>query len=434
VFVPDHPRETRRCELSDQVAELASHINAATGRWLRLLAELDELGCQDGYKTLPHWLSWRCGMTLATARDHVRVAQRLRTRPLVAAALERGEISYSKVRALMRLEDDFDEKLMLSYALHASASQIETIVRGCRRCVAVDEGAERQFAERSFAWSYDDEGGVVFRGRLPAEQGALVVRALEAARDEIGPPPKEVAEGQPWDLAELTTSPAARRADAFVAVAQSALAERVSSADVYQVVVHVDVDALRADAPDGRDCRLEDGSPLPPEIARRLACDASLVRVLESDGKTISVGRKTRTIAPAQRRALALRDKGCAFPGCCQRRHVDAHHIEHWADGGETNLDNLVQLCRYHHGLVHKGLFKIRREADGACTFLRANGAVVPQAPRQPRGDCASLKSANADRELRTTPWALFPKEANPSADLGWSVTSLLDSRRTMRE
>jgi hypothetical protein len=159
-----------------------------------------------------------------------------------------------------------------------------------------------------------------------------------------------------------------------------------------------------------------------------------LVRVLERDGKTISVGRKTRTIAPAQRRALAMRDNGCAFPGCCQRHRVDAHHIEHWVDGGKTNMDNLVQLCRYHHTLIHKGLFRIRAEGNGTCTFLRANGTVVPQAPRQPRGDCTSLKSANTDGGLRPTPWELFPSEANPQADLGWSVSSLLDSRRPARE
>jgi hypothetical protein len=432
--VPEHPRERRRRELGDQVAELAAHINAATGRWLRLLGELEEVGCDDGYRTLPHWLSWRCGMSIGTARDHVRVAQRLRARPLIAAAFERGEISYSKVRALMRLEDDFDEELMLSFALHASASQIETIVRGCRRCVAVDDGAERQFAERSFSWSYDEEGGVVFKGRLPAEQGALVVRALEAARDALGPPPAEVAEGQPWDLAELTNSPEARRADAFLAVAQSALAERISSADIYQVVVHVDADSLASDAPEDVDCRLEDGSPLPSELARRLTCDGSIVRVVERDGKTLSIGHKTRTISPAMRRALAMRDDGCTFPGCCQRRHVDGHHIKHWVDGGDTDLENLVQLCRFHHMLIHKGLFKITREDDGTCTYLRANGTVVRQAPRQPRGDCTSLKSANTARGLRPTASALFPKEANPRADLDWSVLSLLDSRPPARE
>ena len=418
--------------LCDEVAELAAHINAATARWLGLPARLDEeQGWEDGYKTLAHWLAWRCGISLGTARDHVRTAHALKKRPLVAAAFERGELSYSKVRALMRLDDDFDEELMLMYARCASASQIETIVRGCRRSASVEPGAERQFAERTFSWFWDDEGGVGFRGRLPAEQGALVVRALEAARDELGPPPAEITEGLGiWD-AEAATSPGARRADAFVAVAQTALAGRASSADVYQLVVHVDASALSG-GDEGR-CTLEDGSPLPAEAARRLGCDAGIVRVIERDGKPLSVGRKTRTISPAMRRALAIRDDGCAFPGCCQRHHVDAHHIEHWADGGATKLDNLVNLCRYHHTLIHKGLFQIRREPHGVI-FLRANGTVVPQAPRPARGDCISAATGNARRGVNPDSWSLYPREANPHADLGLSISSMLESRRPLRE
>jgi hypothetical protein len=282
VFVPLNPHVIEMERLCDEVAELAAHISAATARWLRLLARLDEeAGWGDGYKTLPHWLSWRCGMSVGTARDHVRMARALRKRPLVAAAFERGELSYSKARALMRLDDDFDEELMLSYARYASASQIETIVRGCRRCVAVERDAERQFADRSFSWGYD-EGGVVFKGRLPAEQGSLVVRALEAARDKLGPPPAEITEGAHWSDAEQTTSPGARRADTFIAVATTALADKASSADVYQIIVHVDADSLTATGfGDDAGCTLEDGAPLPAEVARRLACDASIVRVIE---------------------------------------------------------------------------------------------------------------------------------------------------------
>jgi Domain of unknown function (DUF222)/HNH endonuclease len=253
-------------------------------------------------------------------------------------------------------------------------------------------------------WGYDDEGGVVFKGRLPAEQGSLVVRALEAARDELGPPPAEITEGAHWSDAEQTTSPGARRADAFIAVATTALADKASSADVYQVVVHVDAESLTATSVgDDAGCTLEDGAPLPAEVARRLACDASIVRVIEKDGKPLSIGRKTRTISPALRKALRIRDKGCAFPGCCQRHHTDAHHVEHWADGGATDLDNLVQLCRYHHTLIHKARFKVRREPGGGFTFLRANGTVVPQAPRPPRGDCTSVTSANATRGISPT-------------------------------
>ncbi len=421
--------------LCDEIAALAAHISAATARWLKLLGRLDEEeGWDEGYKTLAHWLSWRCGMTLSMARDHVRVAQGLRNRPLIQEAFERGEVSYSKVRALMRLEPDFDEELMLMYARHSSASQIETIVRGCRRCVAVEAGAQRQYAERTFGWTYDDDGTVVFSGRLPAELGALVVRAVEAARDELGPPPPELGEGEPWDLAEATNSAGARRADAFVAVARSALAEKVSSADVYQVIVHVDAEAL-ASASDGSRCHLDDGEPLSHEVIRRLTCDASIVTAIERDGATVNLGRKRRTISPALKRCLHMRDKGCAFPGCSQRHHPDAHHIVHWADGGKTDVDNCIQLCRYHHTLVHRGLFSVRHE-HGRFNWYRANGSRLPHAPRQPRGDCARvlpITPAGARAGARAA-WSLYPPEAQPGVDLSWSVTAMLETRAARLE
>jgi hypothetical protein len=421
--------------LCDEIAELWSHISAATARFLDLLGRLDEDGyLDDGYKSLAHWLSWRCGIALGTAHDYVRTAQRLRGRPLIAAAMERGELSYSKVRALMRLGDDFDEELMLMYASCASAGQLETIVRGCSRCVSVQDGAARQFAEREFSWSYDNDGGVVFSGRLPAEQGALVVRALEAARDDLGPPPAEIGEGERPLVAERAKSRSARRADAFVAVATSALAEHVSSSDVHQLVVHVDADALSADREGDGDCRLEDGTPLTLEVARKLACDASIVRVIERDGKVLSVRRKTRTIPPALRRSLKIRDRGCQFPGCCQTRHTDAHHIEHWADGGETNADNLVTLCRFHHTLIHRGLFQVRNDPSAGFTFLRANGTVVPQAPRQPRGGCTQLTTANTARGIEPGGLTLYPNDPNPRAELRLSVDGLLAARARRRE
>lgn len=430
-------REIEMNQLCDEAAELASHIAAATARWLKLLGRLDaERGWEEGYKTLAHWLAWRCGMAVGTARDHVRVAQGLRERPLIQAAFERGELSYSKVRALVRLGPEFDEGQLLHYARYASASQLETIVRGASRCVAVERAAESHQAERSFCWSYDEDGCVVFRGRLPAEQGAVVVRALEAARDDLGPPPSEATEGLAWPEAEQTISQEARRADAFVAVATTALAEKASSADVYQVLIHIDTESLTAgDAGAtglaGR-CHLEDGVPLSPHAVRRLTCDASIVTALERDGNTIDLGRKTRTVAPALRRALHLRDHGCAFPGCSQRHHTDAHHIQHWVDGGRTDLDNCVLLCRFHHTLVHKGLFRIRKDADGLGWF-RANGTPVPQAPRQPRGECTQVTRIG-DPASRTTR-SLYPREAMPrGALLGWSVEALLDGRLARRE
>src|SRR5690606_37560449 len=138
-------------------------------------------------------------------------------------------------------------------------------------------------------------------------------------------------------------------------------------------------------------CTLEsdDGHfPLAVSTAKRLACDAALVTVLEDgSGAALNVGRKTRVVPPAMRRALTLRDGGCRFPGCCETRFVDAHHIHHWCEGGETKLDNLVLLCRRHHRLVHQAGFRIVKQATGFA-FLHPDGRPFPQAlaPQFPAG------------------------------------------------
>ncbi len=167
-----------------------------------------------------------------------------------------------------------------------------------------------------------------------------------------------------------------RRADALAALAESYLSTRdvaSSSADRFQVVVHVDVETLREGSA-GR-CEIERGPSLPAETARRLACDASLLRILENEqGEPLNVGRRTRSIPPAIRRALNTRDGGCRFPGCTHRRYVDAHHIEHWAHGGDTKLANLITLCRLHHRLVHEGQIRIETRPDGGWRFYHPDG------------------------------------------------------------
>ena len=131
-----------------------------------------------------------------------------------------------------------------------------------------------------------------------------------------------------------------------------------------QIMLHVDINTLRRHArPPGlahEHCHLDNKQWMSPKTARRLSCDANLVTVLEDEqGRVLNIGRRTRTVPASINRALGLRDKSCRFPGCCESRYVDAHHIEHWADGGETSLDNLVTLCRYHHRQLHTGSFSI---------------------------------------------------------------------------
>ena len=157
--------------------------------------------------------------------------------------------------------------------------------------------------------------------------------------------------------------------------------------------------ALSGEEPGGR-CELDDGSPLAIETARRLACDASLVQLLERDGQPLRIGRKTRTIPPALRRALNARDRGCRFPGCGSRRFLDAHHIEHWADGGATDLDNLVHLCGYHHRLLHEGGYRIARTAGGGIAFHRRDGRPIQACPA-----CAAVRRSCRRRGGPTPAW-----------------------------
>jgi hypothetical protein len=124
---------------------------------------------------------------------------------------------------------------------------------------------------------------------------------------------------------------------------------------------------------------MENGPHVSAETSRRIACDSSVLRVDENkNGEPLAIGRKSRSIPPAMRRALRMRDEGCRFPGCTNDKFVDGHHIEHWADGGETNLNNLVLLCRRHHHLVHEGGFSCEKAASGELIFKDQRNTPLP--------------------------------------------------------
>jgi hypothetical protein len=224
---------------------------------------------------------------------------------------------------------------------------------------------------------------------LPAAEGAVVVQALEAAREALRERRRtEAGDAPPAEVDDGGQPPAERpvsNAEALVATAELALSvstESPSAAERYQVVVHVDAQTLAADA-EGR-CELAEGHPVAVETARRLSCDGSLVELQEREGVPLSLGRRRRSVSPALRRALAGRDRGCRFPGCERTRFVDAHHVRHWARGGETSLENLVLLCRRHHGLVHEGGYSVELLADGELRFRNQYGIPVASVPRPP--------------------------------------------------
>jgi hypothetical protein len=334
-------------QLGAEICELAGHMWAAECRWLLMVGEFDrrEAWGEWGIHSCAHWLSWRCGVALGAAREKVRVARRLPELPLITAAFAKGELSYAKVRALTRVANDANEPELVDIAKTATASQLERIVRAYRRTQVAAElvEANQRHENRKVSWYWDEDGSLVLSARLSPEDGALVLEALEAGRDAEFP-----ADSREADVSAETRRREPSSADALVGAARLALsaADKDDRGDApYHVVLHVDAPVLASDEADGR-CHVEDGPCIPPETLRRLACDASVVVITDDAGSNnpLDIGRKTRTIPPAIRRALRSRDGGCRFPGCSNRRFVDGHHILHWGHDGETELENLVLL------------------------------------------------------------------------------------------
>jgi hypothetical protein len=289
-----------------------------------------------------------------------------------------------------------------------TAAQLERAVRAYRRVTAAQ--AENVHADAHLVYTWDEDGALVIRARLAPEDGALFLRALEHARDRLNEQVRGSAEPR-----------RPSNADAAVAMADLALgsAQDRSGGDRYQVVVHADVEELARDG--GESAALDDGPAVAAETARRIACDAAVITVSERNGKPLRVGRKTRTIPPPLRRALTARDRGCRFPGCENHRFVDAHHIQHWARGGETAVANLVLLCRRHHRLVHEGGFSV----DDRLRFYDPWGRQIAAVGRPPPGDPDVIRTQ--------IPASTVGSGDGDPMDLGMAVEAFIDATAWQR-
>jgi hypothetical protein len=459
------PAEVDR--LADEIAEVASLIDAAEHRLLTLIRRFDEGSgwATHGALSCAHWLNWRIGLDLGTARERVRVARALATLPLVDDALRRGALSYSKVRAITRVASPATEATLLEMAAHATASQLERICRGYRRVVADAEvGPPKSLADEERARFLrvrdTDDGMVRIEVRLPPEEAAVVLQALDVARrrawgartaHSADPPVAEIsAEASPPargadDGHHHEPPPALSRADALVVVAESWLSS-VAVVDGHdtaglpvELVVHVDHAALVGNghgepehphAPDAAapatHAALADGTPLALATARRLACDASVMLVgdaREAPGGESLPSRRTRRISPRLRRALRLRDDGCRFPGCTNRL-TDAHHVVACIDGGATSLTNMLLLCRRHHRFVHEHGYRVVTTSSGEQYFFRPGGRPVPLAEERLRAPLgrdsraadtspdalATLRAAHAARGVEIDATTALPR------------------------
>lgn len=459
--IQPHPDLAR---LDDEGLELevrrsAGAAAAATARLLTLLGEFVVRGAWawQGFRTPGQWLSWALGMASSTSREQVRVALALRTFTATADRFRRGELSYSKVRAITRCGEPALERLLLVYADNAPAAQLERIVRTFRR---LDDPRDPH-----------DERGVRVRHRgdtvrltvdLPVEAGLRAVTLLDRLVDALD------ADGQPDDD-DLPGDPAPDRpppdpigrlrADAFVHALDLAvdhldrdLTGAARTTLVLQGDVDSTVDALAhdtldqetpdhetpdhetlghetldhgtrgasAEAPGSADGAIRHrrarGSVvvqdrhgglrrLSRHVLRRLTCDVAIRRVVTQDGLPIDVGRTTREIPFRLREALRARDGTCRFPGCAATRHLHAHHVVHWGDGGPTDLSNLLLLCGAHHRFIHAKDWAVELSDGGA--IFRPPGATTPM--RSHLAMVGGDPGASAEAASRAHPLDLQP-------------------------
>ena len=286
------------------------------------------------------------------AREKVRVANALGELPKISASYAKGEISYSKVRAMTRVATADNEDYLLMIAHHGTAYHVETLVRKYRRAKKLQDlqEANKQHDERSLQVFYEHDGAISLHVRLPAEKGALVLKAIELAMEEGKAAAARLIEQAPdeerldpvmsGEMEDEHVPFDRRRADAIADMAESYLANgpaSSSSADRYQVMLHVSAETLTNN--EGDISHLEDGPRVSAETARRICCDARIsVMSKDEDGTPLNIGRKSRIIPPAMRRALKARDENCRFPGCTHKYYIDGHHIKHWSEGGETQF------------------------------------------------------------------------------------------------
>ena len=416
-------------ELDDHLALLCSNIYAAEYQLLLCIREWDKR-CSIhvyGVKSTAHWLNARCGIAMGAAREKVRVARALEALPRVSELFAKGQLSYSKVRALTRVATPENEAYLVGVALQGTASHLERLTAAYRKLERLHdpERLMNQRRMRHVKWYWDDDGMLVFHGRLPPEDGALFIKCIEAMRDrnyreeatQHSEDAFERVHGRVEQDVESATS--ARRSDALLRLLETgsrAEPQALGGPERLQVVLHVPVatephasvpddgvpdDGVPDDLAIGQHAHLEPGPVVAAETARRLCCDAARVLMVENDkGEPLSVGRRQRTVSWAIRRALVQRDGGCTFPGCTERRYVDAHHIRHWADGGETSLENCTLLCRHHHRLVHEEGFGCERSGDGELVFRYPDGGVVPASFRLAPGSYRSLADRHWQQRL----------------------------------
>ncbi|MBL9017304.1 MAG: DUF222 domain-containing protein [Myxococcales bacterium] len=404
-------------DLGEQIAEHASHIDAATHRLLADIRTFDNAGgwSKQGARSAAEWLSWRLGWSGNRAREHVRVANALGNLPRIDDALRRAEVSYCKVRAMTRVATPETEELLLEDAKHCTGIQLEEI---CRKYAAVrrgltptpeDDKDRRRIIKRDL-----DDGMVSIQAMLHPEEAELIWTVLTRIARER-------------DAGQFS------RVDALVEIVDQVARGTSPDRAPTEIVVTVPLEVLTdPHAVQLVGATTRDGSCLSAETARRLACDCGVVSMVEdADGNCRSISRKTRTLSAALKRAMLQRDKTCRFPGCGNKVFLDGHHAVHWAHGGETSLANVLAICSFHHRFMHEYGYRVEMDEHQQPRFFDPQSRVVPAVIEPSTREEAGLRMIErANAGLAITPATAFPRWDGNEPNYDWIVQDLCRAER----
>jgi hypothetical protein len=349
------PQHLGNADLHAEVVRRERASRADAAERLALIAEIDRRRSyeDDGFLSTTSWLKARFRISGGEARRRVELARRLSALPEVAQALASGDISFDHARLLATASADLpqqfddDHKVLIDAAKDLSPRNLRKALdywRSAHEPEHLAEAERRAYDRRYLNASVTIGGALRLDGDLDPEGGEVVLTALRAL--------SEPAALDPTDH----RTPQQRRADALVDICRHSLdSARAPEAGGEKPHITLTVDLTTLEGRTGSTCELDETGVISAQAARRLACDAGLSRVItHGASQPLDVGRRTRTIPPAIRRALVVRDGGCVADGCDRLpRWTDAHHVVHWVDGGPTSLDNLQLLCRRHHRMAH---------------------------------------------------------------------------------
>ena len=451
---------------SQRIAALLSTARAELGL---VLAEIEsrELHKEFDCGTIERFASWQCQLSASNARNTAALGRAVHELPTLGDAVVEGRLSADKAVMISKVAEPDSEAALVELSQHTSMGQLQKV---CSSWRAVARQPESQAADDAVSDAvgrvvvFHDDNGMELRASFDHVHGALVLSALDSVTAQVRaermtaavPCGASAIGGIPADPDEAPAERLTReqwRAEGFLRMCELAGShvpgELQASGFATQVVVHVPVDTLLHPTPlpasetSAADVLEPAGVVLRRDAARWLACDAGLQTVLEdNNGDPLHLGRRTTTITPHLRRAVHARYRTCTWPGCTATV-VQLHHRHHRSVGGHDDVENLVPLCRFHHGVVHRRGIAVGRDLHGELRFLRPDGSEVsatagPRPPGEPPGPPAGaashvLNDRHVALGIETTDRRRLPQWMNDPFHLGDIIEALLSRRDAAR-